>query len=479
MNRWISCSLMLTWLVTVAPLVWADESDAVREINELLKATKLKAAETALTAAIEQHPESDALQRLHYQFYVGYMRMRELRPAAEHLDQFLTHQLKSPQTNAPTIPRYVSILNSVYRRAGQPKQAAAVLTRVLQTLEQQPDDKRISQAITQLKAQQILGLVTEGEIEAAQKLLDQEMKARRQQLAENSESATAALQVLQLMQTQVSVHTAAGGDKLADSSAALVEFATQLAEKHANHPEALLAYINVQGQAISRLSRRDPLQAEAQLKQVQKLLGGVAGDDPEVGRVLATGKRMLASVTRRVAAAKLHLELIGKPAAPLDATAWVNGPALNDKDLEGKVVLLDFWAVWCGPCIATFPHLREWQEKYADKGLVIIGVTRYYNYEWNDQTSKARRAQSKVSAGDEQAMLAKFAEVHKLQHRFMVTPSASTFQRQFGVSGIPQAVVLDQDGTIQLIRVGSGEQNAQDIEKKIQQLLAESKAAGD
>src|SRR5438034_10492924 len=43
-------------------------------------------------------------------------------------------------------------------------------------------------------------------------------------------------------------------------------------------------------------------------------------------------------------------------------------------DLKGKVVLIDFWATWCGPCMAAVPHNNEMMEKYGGKGLVIIGV---------------------------------------------------------------------------------------------------------
>ena len=41
------------------------------------------------------------------------------------------------------------------------------------------------------------------------------------------------------------------------------------------------------------------------------------------------------------------------------------------------MVLLDFWATWCKPCIAQFPRMREWQTKYGPKGLVIIGMTNH------------------------------------------------------------------------------------------------------
>jgi len=54
--------------------------------------------------------------------------------------------------------------------------------------------------------------------------------------------------------------------------------------------------------------------------------------------------------------------------------AWINSEPLTIEELRGKVVLVDFWTYTCVNCIRTFPYLKEWHAKYADDGLVIIGV---------------------------------------------------------------------------------------------------------
>ena len=57
----------------------------------------------------------------------------------------------------------------------------------------------------------------------------------------------------------------------------------------------------------------------------------------------------------------------------LQVTNWINAPAATLASLKGKIVVLDFWATWCGPCIASIPHTNELAEKFKDK-VVIIGV---------------------------------------------------------------------------------------------------------
>ncbi len=147
------------------------------------------------------------------------------------------------------------------------------------------------------------------------------------------------------------------------------------------------------------------------------------------------------------------------------------GAPLSDSDLKGKVVLLDFWAVWCGPCVATFPHLREWREEYADKGLVMIGLTSYYNFRWDDQANRAERSPEEVSHEQERAMLKKFVEHHKLGHRIAIQ-KGDEMSNAYGVTGIPEVVVIDREGTVRLIKVGSGPDNAKAIGDMLEKLLA-------
>jgi Redoxin len=72
-----------------------------------------------------------------------------------------------------------------------------------------------------------------------------------------------------------------------------------------------------------------------------------------------------------------------------------NGKALNLSGLKGKVVLVDFWAVWCGPCIRAFPALAALQEEFKSQDFVVLGATSYQNiYGFDKKAGKLRRSAS-------------------------------------------------------------------------------------
>ena len=80
----------------------------------------------------------------------------------------------------------------------------------------------------------------------------------------------------------------------------------------------------------------------------------------------------------------------GKPAPALTVKDWINSKPLTMADLKGKIVVLDFWATWCGPCLAAVPHTNELMKKYADKGVVFIGVCAQNGGEKMAATVKAK-----------------------------------------------------------------------------------------
>lgn len=232
---------------------------------------------------------------------------------------------------------------------------------------------------------------------------------------------------------------------------------------------------------INPIARTDPEKAEALLKTVKERVEKLkdAATEKAAKTLLEQIERGFPAFVRNIEHGHALAALIGKPAPKWNVEDWANGSPLSAEELKGKVVLLDFWAIWCGPCVATFPHLREWQEKYSDKGLVIIGMTRYYNYKWDDDAGKPVRGKEKdeVSHEDEQVMLKHFAELHHLQHRFAIQTEGHSVAEDLAVRGIPQAVVIDRQGIVRLIRVGSGSKNAKAIHDMIEKLLADKPVA--
>jgi thiol-disulfide isomerase/thioredoxin len=459
----------------------ADETEEYNKIRGLLSENKFEEAEKLYETALQEYPDSSRLESMAYLFYLYANRDEKhdvaLKYVQRHVDRLLQQTSDNPRL-AASLSSYVNVLLEAYQKAGKADEAPAKLDAIVSTVNRIADGGvDAALAARDLRNKQVTLLAESGKADEARKLLEARSAAAGKAVEEKPDSAAAQLDRVYVLKAESELEAATDG---AQAEAARDKFLAALleaAKAHKDDAALAAAAIDNYVSAASGLSRKDPYAAEKLLTAIKEFAGTVKSEDAALTNRLSTLERSAASLESAIAAGKVHADLIGKDAFPLAAEAWINGDPLTAEDLQGKVVLLDFWAVWCGPCIATFPHLREWREKYADKGLVIIGVTRYYEYGWDEEAKRPQRVAG-ISKEDEQQAMLKFAEHHELEHRFMITPSDSKLQEAYGVTGIPQAVLIDREGKIRLIRVGSGDANAHDIDHLLTQLI-EDRAAGE
>lgn len=137
----------------------------------------------------------------------------------------------------------------------------------------------------------------------------------------------------------------------------------------------------------------------------------------------------------------------GKPAPSFDL-AGPAGQVKLDK-YQGKLVYLDFWASWCGPCRQSFPWMNEMQAKYGAQGLQIIGVN------VDAKTEDARTFLASTPAS------------------FVVAyDQAGATPRSYGIKGMPSSVLIGPDGKVLFEHSGFRAADRAELESKIKSALA-------
>ncbi|CAN5702835.1 hypothetical protein BH24ACI3_BH24ACI3_01800 [soil metagenome] len=174
-------------------------------------------------------------------------------------------------------------------------------------------------------------------------------------------------------------------------------------------------------------------------------------------------KEMATDLQARVRSREKHYKMMGEPAPELiGIDQWFPGERSTLASMRGKVILLDFWATWCGPCFDAFPHLAEWQLDFKDQGLVILGVTRYYG----------RAEGTSADEPNEIEFLKGFRSKYKLPYDFVVARGQQA-QIQYGATALPTAVLIDRKGVIRYLETGSSPSRLEDMRAVMLKLLAE------
>ena len=160
------------------------------------------------------------------------------------------------------------------------------------------------------------------------------------------------------------------------------------------------------GEAVAAAAYRSfaPVMAKSSNEQIQKMGEGFAGT----------------------------LRRLSLPGHPMEINGTLlNGKPFDQKTLAGKVVLVDFWATWCGPCVAEIPNVLEQYEKYHKDGFEVVGI----------------------SLDQEREALEKFVTDQKLPWPILFEePKGEGWQHPlatfYGISGIPTVVLIGRDGNV-------------------------------
>ena len=127
----------------------------------------------------------------------------------------------------------------------------------------------------------------------------------------------------------------------------------------------------------------------------------------------------------------------------------LNGQIVNSEQLKGKVVVVDFWATWCGPCVHEIPGYVGLQKKYGQEGLVIVGASL-------DQAGPA--------------VVKAFVAKHRINYTIVMADEAA-IAAFGGVEAIPTTFLIDRDGQIRDRKVGA--EDSAEYARKVAAVMAE------
>lgn len=152
------------------------------------------------------------------------------------------------------------------------------------------------------------------------------------------------------------------------------------------------------------------------------------------GRIALIAVLVVAVLISVQALRRPKLPAAGSTVPPL-SLAMLDGPPVALESLRGQVVLLDFWATWCPPCVESMPVVERVGRELAPRGVVALAVNR-------DDAPKREE------------LIRRFLTRHGLEG-LRVALDDGTAANAFGITGLPTLIVLDRDGQVAAAHLGS------------------------
>ncbi len=136
-------------------------------------------------------------------------------------------------------------------------------------------------------------------------------------------------------------------------------------------------------------------------------------------------------------------DLVGKP-APDFTLSDLAGKQVKLSELRGSVVLLDFWATWCGPCVMSLPALEKIHQEYSGRGLKVLALNQ----------------------AEDKEKVSKFIEDKKLTMTVLL--DEGTAAKAYQVNAIPMQAMIGKDGTVKKVSIGFNPAGEDELKKLIE-----------